>query len=61
MYLNVKMGEKPCYLINFSGILKSQTKRLNLENNEQSNVNYMKEMNIYDMYMNICIWDESGC
>ena len=34
MYLNVKMGEKPYYLIELPEILKSQTKRLNLVHNE---------------------------
>ena len=35
----------------FPEILKSQTKRLNLVNNEQSNVNFVREMSTYYMYM----------
>ena len=51
MFLNMKWVRNPISLINLPEILKSQTKRLNLVNNEQSNVNFVREMNTYYMYM----------
>ena len=42
MLHNVKIGEKPCYLINFPEILKSQTRRLNPVNNQYNDVMYMR-------------------
>ena len=46
-----KNGWETLLCNNFAWILKSQTKRLNLVNNEQSNVNFVREMNTYYMYM----------
>ena len=69
-------GWEALLIDNFAWILKSQTKRLNLVNNEQSNVNYVRELNIYYIYIwragiicikrgaghswINCLWDSAG-